>query len=401
MKNLTKKITLIGLALILSLSFCQKNSKVQVKSPTWIPLFNGKDLTGWDTENKGNWKIENAIIVGSSANSSEAWLLNKNDYSNFHLRVKFQINDKGRGGLCFRVPVQAKDNPSKSGYRINIDNNDLLNPTGTIINVARAYKLRSKIPMKEPWQKLELWVKGDRFVVLLNNSKVAEGFDRKSLTGAVGIQVSGEETTLKIKEISLLPTSDYTTLFPKIEEQLENAPGSWESLFNGKDLSGWKQPRGNAKWVVQDGALTVLPGGQGWLFYVKENFSNFIFRLKFKVGETCNSGVAYRYDFSHGNRLPTWYRSEVQVYGNDNLKIADGTGAIYALTRHNVGLMKTGEWNELKIYALNDRVVTYVNGKKAAEAINTATYNGAVGVSAHDPETFSQFKDIEIKSVDW
>jgi len=190
-------------------------------------------------------------------------------------------------------------------------------------------------------------------------------------------------------------------LFTTIEEQLENAPGSWKSLFNGKDLSGWEQPSGDAKWVIQDGALTVLPGGRGWLFYVKENFSNFILRLKFKVGETCNSGVAYRYDFSHGNRLPTWYRSEVQVFGNDNLNIADGTGAIYALTRHNVGRMKTGEWNELKIYALNDHIVTYVNGKKAAEAINTATYNGAVGVSAHDPGTFSQFKDIEIKSVDW
>lgn len=144
-----------------------------------------------------------------------------------------------------------------------------------------------------------------------------------------------------------------------------------------------------------------MPGGTGWMFYLEESFSNFIFRLKFKVGETCNSGVAYRYQFSHGNRLPSWFRSEVQVFGNDNLQIADGTGSIYALSRHNVGLMKEGEWNELKIYALGEHIVTYVNGKKASEAINTATLNGSIGVSAHDPKTSAQFKDIEIKEVDW
>jgi hypothetical protein len=64
--------------------------------------------------------------------------------------------------------------------------------------------------------------------------------------------------------------------------------------------------------------------------------------------------------------------------------------------------MKPGEeWNELKIYALGPHIATYVNGKKAAESFNTATLKGAVGVSAHDPTAFGQFKDIQIKPVEW
>ena len=389
--------------LILTNISCQKKSSIFIKSPTWVPLFNGKDLTGWEIVGAGDWKVEDGILVGSSepTNPSGSWLINRNDYNNFHLRVKFQINESGMGGLCFRLSSQGKDNPSENGYKINIDFNSMLNPTGTIMNVARAYKVRERIPGKDLWQKLELWVENDRIVVLLNDDKVAEGFDRKYLIGAIGIQISGEETALKIKGISVLPRPDCTVLEPTIEEQLENAPGTWKSLFNGKDITGWKQPSGDAKWIVQDGALTVMPGGTGWIFYAEESFSNFIFRLKFKVGETCNSGVAYRYQFSHGNRLPSWFRSEVQVFGNDNLQIADGTGSIYALSRHNVGLMKESEWNELEIYALGEHIVTHVNGKKASEAINTATLNGAVGVSAHDPKTSAQFKDIEIKKVDW
>ncbi len=411
MKNISdkklKKIGNVFLVLCLSIIFvnisCQKKSSTVIKSPVWIQLFNGNDLTGWEITDSGKWNVENGIIVGNSdpANPSGSWLINNNNYHNFHLRVKFQINDNGKGGLGYRIPAQGKGTPSESGYKINIDFNDKLNPTGTIMNIARGYDIRNKIQGEESWQKLELWVENDRVVVLLNNSKIAEGFDRKSLNGAVGVQISGEETSLKIKEISVLPTSDYTVLLPTIEEQLEDAPGTWKSIFNGKDLTGWKQTQGEAEWIVQDDILTVKPKASGWLFYAEENFSDFIFRLKFKVGETCNSGVAYRYNFSHGRRLPTWYRSEVQVYGNDNLNIADGTGAIYALTRHNVGLMKEGEWNELKVYALGDHIATYVNGKKAAEAINTATYFGAVGVSAHDPKTSAEFKDIEIKAVDW
>ena len=403
LKKMGNIFLILCFSIIFSNIFCQKKSSAVIKSPEWIQLFNGNDLTGWEITGSGKWKVENGFIIGNSdsANPSGSCLINNKDYQNFHLRIKFQINDNGKGGLFFRIPSDGRKNPIENGYKINIDSNDKLNPTGTIMNIARGYGTSRNMRWEEAWQKLELWVENDRIVVLLNNSKVAEGFDRKSLSGAVGIQIFGEETSLKIKEISILPTSNSTVLFPTIEEQLEDADGTWKSIFNGKDITGWKQTLGKAEWIVQDGILTVKPKASGWLFYAEENYSDFILRLKFKVGEDCNSGVAYRYNFSHGRRLPTWYRSEVQVFGNDNLNIADGTGAIYALARHNVGLMKEGEWNELKIYALGNHIATYVNGKKAAEAINTSTCYGAVGVSAHDPKTSAQFKDIEIKAVNW
>ena len=50
-----------------------------------------------------------------------------------------------------------------------------------------------------------------------------------------------------------------------------------ESLFNGKDLSGWTV-YGTEKWYVEDGLLVCESGpdkGYGYLG-TKENFKNFI-----------------------------------------------------------------------------------------------------------------------------
>jgi hypothetical protein len=409
-KLLFNRITffIIFIFWLFSVFFCQtkkSNLKIDIETAKWISIFNGKDLNDWKITGSGKWEVEDGVIVGnaSSEGQSNGWLMTKKGFQNFHLRVKFQISENGKGGLCIRCAEGTVKEPSGGGYLINIDFKDETAPTGSIMGVARAYEVYERFPDKISWHKLEVWAEGDRFIVFVDNDRVAEGFSRKSFFGSIGFQISGSETTLKIKEISLLELSSQTILEPTIEEQLENATGEWRSLFNGKDLTGWKQPYGKpAKWLAKDGLLTVSPGGEGWLFYYDEDFSDFIFKLSFKVGEKSNSGAAYRFNFSNGDRLPSWYKSEVQIIGNDNIRTPDGTGAIYSLTRNNVGLMKPGEeWNELKIYALGPHIATYVNGKKAAESFNTATLKGAVGVSAHDPTAYGQFKDIQIKPVEW
>ena len=384
----------IFLFLILIVS-CQNRKydlREEIKTAKWISIFNGKDLHGWEAADEGKWEVSDGILTGSGAGGL---LISKNVYQDFHLRIKFQINENGKGGLYFRYPS------SGGGYKINIDMNDARYPTGSISGVARAYPAYERFKDKIVWHKLELWAEGDRFIVYVDNSRVAEGFSRDFFSGSIGFEAVNEGATLKVKEVSVLELSQRALLEPTIEEQLENAPEEWRSLFNGKDLTGWKQPSGTAKWTVKDGIMTVSPGGAGWLFYFDEDFSDFIFRLKFKVGMKSNSGVAYRYNFAHGNRLPTWFKSEIQIIGNDNIEVHDGAGSIYSLARNEIGLIKAGEWNEMEVYALGPHVATYINGKKAAETFNMVTLKGAVGVSAHDPDAFGQFKDIEIKSVEW
>src|SRR6516225_10551225 len=70
----------------------------------------------------------------------------------------------------------------------------------------------------------------------------------------------------------------------------------WTNLFNGKDLEGWVQRGGNAKYRAEDGQIigTTVPTTGNSFLCTKKNYSNFILELEFKVQNPLNSGVQIR-----------------------------------------------------------------------------------------------------------
>lgn len=99
----------------------------------FIPLFNGKDLTGWKIHPKPNpaalveiiaqkeeggplvgyqgkakdgkvvplWQVKDGMLVGSGP--ATHLFTDKDDYTDFHFRVEAKINDKGNSGQYFRT----------------------------------------------------------------------------------------------------------------------------------------------------------------------------------------------------------------------------------------------------------------------------------------------------------
>ena len=60
-------------------------------------------------------------------------------------------------------------------------------------------------------------------------------------------------STSKMKKISLLLLLSGLALC--LDAQKNSTKGNWISLFNGKDLTGWKQLNGHAKYTVKDGII--------------------------------------------------------------------------------------------------------------------------------------------------
>src|SRR5262245_19570078 len=75
----------------------------------------------------------------------------------------------------------------------------------------------------------------------------------------------------------------------------DEPPEGFESLFNGKDLSGWKVNQGGdmERWGAENGILYVSGRGGGWLMTEKE-YADFEIRLEYKMPKHGNSGVALR-----------------------------------------------------------------------------------------------------------
>ena len=77
---------------------------------------------------------------------------------------------------------------------------------------------------------------------------------------------------------------------------LSQAQGKWEKLFNGKDLTGWKQLNGKALYTVKDGEIigtTVFKEPNSFLV-TEATYGDFILELEFKLDADMNSGIQFR-----------------------------------------------------------------------------------------------------------
>src|SRR5437588_7363754 len=70
-------------------------------------------------------------------------------------------------------------------------------------------------------------------------------------------------------------------------------PKGFDSLFNGKDLTGWKSTGNMKVWGAENGVIYVQGGGGGWLMTEKE-YGNYELRLQYKMSKGANSGVGIR-----------------------------------------------------------------------------------------------------------
>lgn len=85
------------------------------------PLFNGKNLDQFIVDTPGVWSVQNGVIVGKHGGLKyNDFLQTKKHYSNFALRVKFQlVNGDGNSGVQFRSkPVPGSH--EVSGYQADI-----------------------------------------------------------------------------------------------------------------------------------------------------------------------------------------------------------------------------------------------------------------------------------------
>ncbi len=137
------------------------------------------------------------------------------------------------------------------------------------------------------------------------------------------------------------------------------------SLFNGKDLSGWNI-HGTELWYIEDSLLVCESGPEEKYGYLStENFyDDFIFTLEFKQEANGNSGVFFR-SILEGTKISGW-QVEVAPPGNDTGGIYEsyGRGWLIKPDPKKDKALKMGDWNQMKIKVVGDKVTTWLNGTK-------------------------------------
>jgi hypothetical protein len=193
----------------------------------------------------------------------------------------------------------------------------------------------------------------------------------------------------------------------------------WRHLFNGKDLTGWKQV-GPGSHYVENG-LIKSKGGMGLLYWKGEKFSNCVIRVVFAMRDTnSNSGVFIRIPIEPREEwMPVHYGYEVQIDNQPEKSNEDDyhyTGMLYSLTKP---LAKTGkpgpQWNTMEITLDGIRTIVYLNGVKVTDfkegdAVPERKFDfepqrgprpvsGYMGIQNHSDKDVVFFKEVSVKPL--
>ena len=165
---------------------------------------------------------------------------------------------------------------------------------------------------------------------------------------------------------------------------------SAESLFNGKDLSGWRKPASEGFWKVEDGVLVGLNDTgfadykKGSMLYTEKEYQDVVIECECRFSGEIDSGIMVRKDAAGKKDI------QMQIGVSRSLK-KDMTGAFYIGKYPEAGwapkvatLWKKGEWNKIRFQAKGDTYTVWINGEQVSNYVDAGYPKAApVGLQVH------------------
>ncbi|MFT5906004.1 MAG: hypothetical protein ACI9E1_001609 [Cryomorphaceae bacterium] len=190
------------------------------------------------------------------------------------------------------------------------------------------------------------------------------------------------------------------------KKALENE-AKWVDLFNGKDLTGWKNVYSHGESKVVDGEIH-LTGSSKFFLTTEKKFSDFELEVEImlpKVGPA-NSGIMFRCHVDPKKSKIMGYQAECDP------KARAYTGRLYDEGRRKWALLtaeqkKTkgvkaplGEWIKYRIVANGDHLQVWVNGKVTTDLHDKVDSEGHIGIQHHGEKGKTyKFRNIRIKEL--
>ena len=194
-------------------------------------------------------------------------------------------------------------------------------------------------------------------------------------------------------------------------------------LFNGKDLSGWRNPYGHGEAKVVNGEIELLADKKFFLVTEKK-YSDFQLIAEIKLPEgPANSGVMFRCHvapnkvfgyqaecdgsdrcwsaglYDEGRRGWIWPSKKGRTKDKKFLEREAESQAFFAQPKiHNA--LKRNDWNRYTIECRGDHISIDLNGVKVTDLRDSTDTEGYVGIQHHGEKGQSyRFRNIVIKEL--
>jgi hypothetical protein len=187
---------------ILALATTYGVPKAASQDAGWVTLFDGKSLDGWDRVGESNWHVEDGAVVADKMAGKEAgYLVSKNSYKNFVIRVEFWPSDNANSGIYFRC-LDPKKITDRTCYEANIFDQrpDPSYGTGAI---TRYIEVDPMPKAADKWNTYEVTAKGRDITVVLNGQTTAKLRNGMFDEGPIALQHGAG--AIKIRKVEIKP----------------------------------------------------------------------------------------------------------------------------------------------------------------------------------------------------
>jgi hypothetical protein len=172
-------------------------------------------------------------------------------------------------------------------------------------------------------------------------------------------------------------------------EQIYRRSGSdWIQLFNGKDLSGWRQT-GDAIFAVEDGNLLgTQTTGKGGDLFTESEWDNFELRIVYRIVWPANSGFWFRAEGDKGYQFDVLkWKQPVGYSGTLYMP-----GKMFLTVNLDESLEHRDDWNEACIRAQGNELKMWLNGVQVGECRESTFSKGKLGIQVHPGDEFKGMK---------
>lgn len=354
-------------------------------------LFNGSDLTGWhgndphktnkskdqtkaiaeqQAEFMKHWSVEDGVLIN---NGKGPFATTDQDYGDFELMLEYKTVAQADSGIYLRgnPQVQIWDTTEAGGKW----KHGAKKGSGGLWNNDKGTAGKDPIVHADhafgEWNQVHLRMLGSRVWVSLNDQLVVNGAMMRNFwskgktpiqkTGPIHLQTHGGAIHWRNIFIREIEAEEANQLLSELDAE------GFESIFNGKDFTGWEGALG--QYEIVDGKVISLKGGN---IFTERTYSDFVFKLEFKLPAGGNSGLAIRYP---GQGIPAYAgMCELQVLDNSaekytNLDARQYHGSIYGKVPATRGYLRpVGQWNYQTVRVIGSTIEVQLNGTTIIDA---------------------------------
>ena len=169
----------------------------------WLPLFDGKTLSGWTAFDKGRWTVAtDGVLVGEGPMGH---LISPLSYTNLEFKAEAKLNHSGNSGMYFRAAL----GPGwPKGYEVQVENTSPdAQKTGSLYNFS---KVTEQLVPDDTWWTQHIIAIGNHIIVKVNDKIVVDYIDTKNTftAGHLALQQHNEGSVVMFRNVMVKPLPD-------------------------------------------------------------------------------------------------------------------------------------------------------------------------------------------------